>query len=516
MTKTRNYFLPYQAKWIDDDSPLKLYEKSRRIGITYGTSYRATRKCLRQKARSKFVQWVSSRDEKTAKEFITDYVAMWCEAANAVASGLAGDRVEVVDDSGIKAFVVEFKNGSRIYSLASSPKSFAGKGGDVLLDEFDLHIDQGVLYDMAYPCITWGGQLEIVSAYDPDGSDQTVFAQLVREIAESGNPKGFSYHRTTLDDAIGQGFVEKVNEVKALKGKKAESREDFRARILSGCRTRSAADSQYFCIPNRANGQHAISPNDLAFAKQPGEIFVLDLTGNAEIADVVDPCAVAYLDPDFWREVLPTGRLAIGYDVARRHNLATIWVDEIGGTKVRAYRAVALVIMRKCKYETQRQLIAAIMRANHLSVGAGDSTGMGETNCEALATAFTDRFSGINFSSKKADLCKSALEIFEQHRCTIPAEPACIATDIAGVRKSTGDSGRIIYIETQNDLEPDSHCDIAYACFLAKWAGETMAVPGFCRALPAGHDEAEDDPRHYDRPDNAEADDPDRQPAWSY
>lgn len=168
------YFLPYQQRWINDESALKLYEKSRRIGITYGTSYRAVRKCLREKDGSNFVQWVSSRDALTAKEFVTDYVAMWCREANAVARGLQGDNVEVVDEKhGITAFVVRFMNGARICSLSSNPLAFAGKGGDILLDEMDLHEDQETLYAMAYPCITWGGQLEIVSAYDADGSENS-------------------------------------------------------------------------------------------------------------------------------------------------------------------------------------------------------------------------------------------------------------------------------------------------------------------------------------------------------
>ncbi len=225
------YFLPYQQRWINDESPLKLYEKSRRIGITYGTSYRAVRKCLREKDGSSFVQWVSSRDSLTAKEFITDYVAMWCREANAVARGLEGDNVEVVDEQhGITAFVVRFNNGARICSLSSNPLAFAGKGGDILLDEMDLHENQETLYAMAYPCITWGGQLEIVSAYSADGSENTQFAQLCREAAAE-NPKVFSFHRTTLDDAISEGFVERST----------SARRDVRHRRGRNSANRSAA-----------------------------------------------------------------------------------------------------------------------------------------------------------------------------------------------------------------------------------------------------------------------------------
>jgi len=72
------FFLPYQQRWILDEAPMKLAEKSRRVGFTYATSYRAVQKCLRRPRG--FTQWVSSRDLLTAKEFVTDYVAKWARA----------------------------------------------------------------------------------------------------------------------------------------------------------------------------------------------------------------------------------------------------------------------------------------------------------------------------------------------------------------------------------------------------------------------------------------------------
>ena len=34
------YFIPAQIKWINDDSPLKIMEKSRQVGVTHATDYR--------------------------------------------------------------------------------------------------------------------------------------------------------------------------------------------------------------------------------------------------------------------------------------------------------------------------------------------------------------------------------------------------------------------------------------------------------------------------------------------
>jgi len=484
-----DYFLPYQNEWITDESPLKIYDKSRRIGITYATSYRSVRKCLKQKVKkgekSKFVQWVSSRDEKTALEFVRDYVAMWCRAANVIASGMAGDRVEVIDEEkGIKAFCVEFSNGSRIYSLSSNPLAFASRGGDVLLDEFDLHQDQETMYDMVTPVLTWGYQLEIVSAYDPKGSEHTWFARLVKECRDLGNPRGYSLHTTTIDDAIAQGFVEKVNEVKAKRGiNKPETREQFRARIRKTCRTQAAFDSQYMCKPNTASGESAVRPNDLRASKKNISILLLDITGNGVEGQKIDPSVEPYTDINYWRYALPRdSRLALGYDVARSGDLAVIWIDrDISAV----YQLSILVLFRNCKFESQKEVMLAIYEAHSGVVGAGDSTGMGGPTCEFIADKYPERFVGCNFASLKSSIFLKMMEVFEQQRQLIPQEPAMIGLDIACVRKEAGTNGKLSFVAIENELEPDSHCDMGTGCALAKYAGETIDNFGPCLAAAA-------------------------------
>src|SRR2546427_5281216 len=44
------YFLPYQLRWLDDDSPLKIVEKSRQIGLTYVDAYDSVIKASSRKA----------------------------------------------------------------------------------------------------------------------------------------------------------------------------------------------------------------------------------------------------------------------------------------------------------------------------------------------------------------------------------------------------------------------------------------------------------------------------------
>ena len=185
---------------------------------------------------------MTSRDEFTAHEFITEYVAKWAAASNAVCRGLAGESASVIDPlRGIRAYTAEYGNGSRVISLSSTPEAFAGKGGDILIDEADLHRDSGRVIDMALPCTTWGGQLEMVSALSVDGSSESPFCRMLHEAEHGANAMGWSVHRTSILDAAEEGFVERVNEMSG----ESLSRDEWLKRMRAKCRTEDAWQTQY-------------------------------------------------------------------------------------------------------------------------------------------------------------------------------------------------------------------------------------------------------------------------------
>jgi phage FluMu gp28-like protein len=467
----RDYFLSYQNAWITDESQLKIYPKSRRVGITYSTSYRAVRKCMRNK---NFKQWVSSRDMGTAKEFIVDYVARWCKLANIAASGLTGEQIEVIDeDKSVTAFVVTFPNGSRIISLSSNPSAFAGKGGDILLDEMDLHKDQGTLYSMASACVMWGGQLEIVSAYDPMGSDESTFAKLVSEAETGGNPMGWALHKTTLQDAVAAGLVEKINTVRANRNPPLPpiTREAFIAKEFAKCRTVSQRETQYECKPVSAHGQCAINQQDLNSSREAYDIIRAHLVGDATDGQKIDPSVQEFIDRRPWKGMARV-RFALGYDVARTGHLSSIWLDAAEGA---GWRLVVLITLEKCKFTSQENLIMAILE-DLGAVGAGDATGLGMNVCENLFDSYPNRFLPVNFSATKPELGTLLTETFEKHLQAIPLEPAEIAEDLRGIRKDSSlRTSKMCYSESENRLNPLSHCDMAWSCALAKLAGKKLA-----------------------------------------
>ena len=64
-TDDKKYFMPYQIKWIEDPSPLRIIQKSRQVGITYADAYDSVIKASTKGARLDV--WVSSRDQAQAK-----------------------------------------------------------------------------------------------------------------------------------------------------------------------------------------------------------------------------------------------------------------------------------------------------------------------------------------------------------------------------------------------------------------------------------------------------------------
>lgn len=445
-TQETGYFLPYQLDWVLDDAPYKVAEKSRRVGFTYASSYRMHRKCMN---RGKgFIQWCTSRDMLTAQELIKDYISKWCKASNVVAKGMYGEMVELIDtERNIKAYVVEYPNGARLISLSSSPEAFAGKGGDVFIDENDLHEDSGRLIDMAQPCTMWGGQLEIVSAYRVNGTSSSPFAQLVK-LAKGANPMDIKLHRVTLPDAVAQGLVEKIN---AVTGKNT-TRDAFIAKIRASCRTQSAYNSQYLCIVDDAAGKLITIP-------------------------MIAPCE---LDQYTLAEIIaknPNAPRYGGYDVARKLH-ASAWHEyiELG---------VSLYLARREKwhnveFDTQENWIRSrlIDRAQPRIVRmAIDATGLGMHMAEHLTRDFPGRVDAVNLeSSRRTELCVSLRDRYESKRIYIPADDQ-LRADINGPEKALAKNGGLrIYIPAFDNEGEASHCDEFVASMLACSAAEEGVV----------------------------------------
>ncbi len=171
------------------------------------------------------------------------------------------------------------------------------------------------------------------------------------------------------------------------------------------------------------------------------------------------------------------GRLTCGWDVARKRHLSVLWINEQVGD--RQFLRM-LVVFRRCSFEFQREgVVEQAMNTLPGLVGCGDSTGLGMESNERLEKRYGLRWLGVNFSGGRKLALASRLQTTYQGRGqAIPRAAEVAAYDLHGLQKEVkGDTIRIH--EMANPLEPDSHCDLAFANALALAAANIEFAQGY-------------------------------------
>ena len=108
-----DYFLPYQKRWIADRSRLRIFEKSRQIGISLCTAFHLVRKTSRDN--NPYDAWVTSRDEMQARLFGAD-CAVW---AGVLQLSVRSRGLRALDaDNKSSAFHLRFDNKRSIHCLS--------------------------------------------------------------------------------------------------------------------------------------------------------------------------------------------------------------------------------------------------------------------------------------------------------------------------------------------------------------------------------------------------------------
>jgi len=433
----KTLLLPYQKAWVEDDSRLKIAEKSRQIGWTWATAYGLVRRKALTDAR--LDAWISSRDDIQARLFLED-----CKSFAGLLQLGASDLGErAIDDSGHSAYVLAMANGLRLHSMSSNPDAQAGKRGDRVLDEFALHPDPRKLYSIAYPGITWGGALEIFSTHR---GTQNYFASLIDEIRNKGNPKNFSLHRVTLQDALDQGFLYKLQLKLPREDRRQKMDEgDYYDYIKAGCADEESFLQEYMCQPSDDNS---------AF-------ITYDLLDGCKHASGAD-----------W-ETVGTGPLYLGVDIGRVHDLTVFWlVEDVGG--VLMTREVRT--LQNETFDAQEKVFCEMMDTLGVRRACIDNTGIGRQFAERGQTRYKSRVEPVTFTSQvKESLAYPLKAAMEDRTFRIPDDRAIFA-DFRAIRKTTTSAGNIRF---DGERTKAGHSDRFWAAALAKMAATTQHDPSF-------------------------------------
>lgn len=204
MSRTPMVLLPYQQRWIADTSPVKVCEKSRRIGLTWGEAADSALLAAQNKGMN---IWYIGYNKDMALEFIHD-CGNWAKFYGLAAGEIEETEevfVEGDDAQAILAFVIRFASGWRITALSSRPNNLRGKQGRVIIDEAAFHDDLSELLKAAMALLMWGGQVHIISTHD--GVDNP-FNELINDCHAGKKP--YAVHRITFDDAIADGLYQRI------------------------------------------------------------------------------------------------------------------------------------------------------------------------------------------------------------------------------------------------------------------------------------------------------------------
>lgn len=439
----RKILLPYQAAWVNDDSRLKIAEKSRQIGWTWATGYGLTRrKSLALSAvTAKTDAWISSRDDIQARLFLED-----CKGfAKILQIGAKDLGEQAVDDKGHTAFVMQMANGLRIHSMSSNPDAQAGKRGDRVLDEFALHPDPRKLYAIAYPGITWGGSLEIFSTHRGSGN---YFNHLIREIREKGNPKGWSLHRVTLQDALDQGFLYKLQ-----------------AKLPPEDERQGMDEAAYFDFIRRG------APDEESFLQEYMCIPSDDASAFIETSLIDECCTKAGEEWELELDQAAGRELYAGLDIGRHHDLTSMTLVE----KVAGLRPVRKRIdLAGMKFSDQEALLYpwfAICRRVCI-----DATGLGMQFAERAGERFGKyRIEGVTFTAgMKEELAYPVRAAFEDKTVRIPFTDDKLRSDIRAIRKEVTTSGNVRFAA---DRGTNGHADRFWGLALALHAAKDQSGP---------------------------------------
>lgn len=436
-------FLKFQSDWVEDRSRLKLMEKSRQIGISWSTAFGMVSRIALTAAR--YDEWVSSRDEIQARLFLED-----CKTWADITDIAARDLGEIaIDDQKHTAHVMHFANGRRIHSMSSNPDAQAGKRGSRVLDEFALHPDPRKLWAIAYPGITWGGQMEVISTHR---GSKNFFNGLVREIKEGGNPKKISLHTVTLENALDAGFLWKLQQNLAPEDERQEMTEaDYFNWVKAGAADEESFLQEYMCIPG---------DDDAAFLEY-------DLIASAEYGTGED-----------WQRA-EGGPLYCGVDIGRKNDLTVLWVVERLGDVLYTRHVEGLRNMRKS--EQEKVLYPWFAKCQRICI---DYTGLGIGWGDDAQDKFGRyRVENVTFSAQvKEALAYPVRSRMEDRRLRIPFTKD-IRADLRQVTKQVTPAGNIRFTAERT---ADGHSDRFWALALAIHAADGVSEAPWRPLNPAG------------------------------
>jgi phage FluMu gp28-like protein len=417
--------LPYQRRWIDDKSRMKIGMFARQTGKTFSTTLEIVEDCLEHDLRGARTRWVIlSRGERQAKEAMNEGVKLHLKAFKCAFESLEAPFV-LSDGTKISALEVSLTHGSRITALPANPDTARGFSANVFLDEFAFHQNSRAIWGALFPVISKPGlKLRITST--PNGKDNKFYELM------SAEDSVWSRHRMDIYQAVAEGLERNVEELRAGLG-----------------------DAELWA-----------QEYELQFLDEAGSWLSYELILAAEHSSAGHP------------EAYEGGPCFLGNDIASRGDLwITAVFEEVGDV----FWLRELVELKNATFARHDAEINRLMRSYRVLRLLMDQTGMGEKPVEDMQRLYGRKVEGVLFSgSRKLDMATVSRQMFEDRRVRIPAGNLDLRADLHKVKKVIGVSGHPRLLAERDE---HGHADRFWAICLAL-AG--AAQPRLSAAIVSG------------------------------
>ena len=464
--------LPYQRKWVADDSPVKIMDKGRRIGISWCEAGEDALYAASEKGASCYYL---GYNKEMSMGFAED-TEFWAKWYNLASEKITGETI-MDGSNAVHKYSVRFASGNVVECLSGNPRNLRSKGAPgerVIIDEFAFMEDPQAALKAAMAFLVWGGNVRIISTHN---GVENPFAELIAQCHEGRFD--YSVHRVTFRDALRQGLYLRICEVTKQEWSE-EAEKAWTERIYADYGEHAAEELD--CVPSRSGGRYlprmlvedAMEKGKdipvLRWRWEPQWTFWDDYRRDREVVDWCEENVKPIL-----KDMDKKLAWVVGGDFARYIDLADYTFAQIGQDLVR--RHMFHLELREVPHEAQRAILKwTIDQLPRFRCGAFDAGGNGSYLAEAMARLYgptrihqvtlTRQFYAEHFPRYKAALQDSRVvlprdaDILDDHGAVklvegIPLVPAA-GRRTAGSGKDRG----------------QRHGDAAISCMLNWYASE--------------------------------------------
>ncbi len=465
--------LTYQQDWVADTSPLKIGEKSRRVGLTWAEASDNALTAASDKRAGGMNVYYIGYNQDMAIEYI-EACAMWARAFDYVAGQVEeGIWEDEEDDKHIKTYTIRFpKSGFRIVALSSRPANLRGKQGIVVIDEAAFHDQLDELIKAAIALLIWGGKVRILSTHNGEANP---FNELIQEI-RAGKREG-SVHHIEFKEAVRQGLYRRVCLRLGIEWT-AEGETEWVRKVYKFYG--DDATEELDVVPSSGSGVYltralieGVMRSDIPVVRLAMPTSFAEEPVHIREAEIRDWCE-RELGPLLRGRLNPNWRSFFGEDFARSGDLTVLWPSQekpdLGLT------TPFIVELRNMPFEQQKQIVYYIIdRLPRFTAGAFDARGNGQYLAEVAmqkygATRIAQVMLSAEWYRENMPRFKAA---FEDKTIDAPRD-ADVLSDLRALKMEKGIAKVPDTAHNRGTDGKDRHGDSAIAGALTVFAAKVM------------------------------------------